>query len=345
MRYFFEDANFFVTSVAFAGLLICCGEAPRPATVTVPTQHGTSVQSLLKGHACQEGEYDETGLVRTERGLLSYNCTGTLIAPDVVLTAGHCVVDGHTTFTPQPRAVSFAARSTPVTRAVVHPHFDADATTRVPLMMRLRDPHDDTEAEAVSVLRHACGDHLAPNAAQIFETLDVASLFGCILQLPEPVQASLQLSIDSHEVHDVALLFLEKPLLGVPNAALPSSSLAWEGATQGALVGYGENSSSWWRWLTGQTYGERFSGTGAIYTIGKREIYTLPDPTRTRPGDSGGPLFVDTVDGPVIAGVASRGDASRESGAPFGGITCYTRVDAYHDWIAAEIQAFHRQQK
>lgn len=51
-------------------------------------------------------------------------------------------------------------------------------------------------------------------------------------------------------------------------------------------------------------------------------------------GDSGGPLYLDTPDGPVLVGVTSRG--ALPSSRPCGGGGIYVRVDAILDWLADE---------
>ena len=51
-------------------------------------------------------------------------------------------------------------------------------------------------------------------------------------------------------------------------------------------------------------------------------------------GDSGGPLYAWTSDGPVVAGLVSRGIDGSSTDCGEGGI--YVRVDAIADWVEAE---------
>jgi hypothetical protein len=55
------------------------------------------------------------------------------------------------------------------------------------------------------------------------------------------------------------------------------------------------------------------------------------------PGDSGGPAYLDTAEGPRLVGISSWQD-NRKQGAEglYGVLEYYTRVSSYVDWIEAE---------
>lgn len=48
-------------------------------------------------------------------------------------------------------------------------------------------------------------------------------------------------------------------------------------------------------------------------------------------GDSGGPAYIDTNSGPVVAGLTSR--ATRDADVPCGAGGIYVRVDMFREWI------------
>jgi V8-like Glu-specific endopeptidase len=85
-------------SLSLAALVAGCSSADAPNTDTVaddgePT--AVSVQEIIGGTPA--AAYPEAAVVDIDRGATGtwYACSATLIAPRVVLTAGHCI-DGHT---------------------------------------------------------------------------------------------------------------------------------------------------------------------------------------------------------------------------------------------------------
>lgn len=93
--------------------------------------------------ALQRMETTEAGRAWQAVGRLDVNgegfCTGSLIAPDLVLTAAHCLFDAHSGARIQPQTIEFlagwrngrASAYRTVTRAVVHPDyiFDGEVST------------------------------------------------------------------------------------------------------------------------------------------------------------------------------------------------------------------------
>ena len=77
-------------TLLFAAVLCACGpdeQLPQVPQDQVPPGEVDSVVGSIQGGALDPGD-PAVGDVEIEGGSL---CTGTLIAPDVVLTAGHCV--------------------------------------------------------------------------------------------------------------------------------------------------------------------------------------------------------------------------------------------------------------
>jgi len=92
---------------------------------------GARSQSVIDGEVTLAGEYPATGaLVATQQGKRYVSCTGTLIAPDVVITAAHCVHPGLIgnsvpgfTLELDGNALQ-AADVTPGASAIYHPQFN-----------------------------------------------------------------------------------------------------------------------------------------------------------------------------------------------------------------------------
>src|SRR5439155_11604291 len=55
--------------------------------ISSPAIAGSLATPVVGGHAAKLGEWPDVALVAAPEAL----CTGTLVAPDVVLTAGHCI--------------------------------------------------------------------------------------------------------------------------------------------------------------------------------------------------------------------------------------------------------------
>ena len=64
-----------------------------------PFDHASSTEPIIGGTPSPPGDYPETGALLSVydfgggQMFGSFACTGTLIAPDVVMMAGHCTID------------------------------------------------------------------------------------------------------------------------------------------------------------------------------------------------------------------------------------------------------------
>jgi hypothetical protein len=141
--------------------------------------------------------------------------------------------------------------------------------------------------------------------------------------------------------HDIALLRLASAVEGIRPARLYRDSAELD--RQIVVVGYGDIG-------TGLTGPEANDGRvrGATNRVDEatalwiKFVFHRPDdPRATRlegvsgPGDSGGPAYLDGVEGEVLVGVSS-GQSSRATGGLPGryGVTeFYTRVSRYVTWI------------
>jgi hypothetical protein len=87
---------------------------------------GSAAQTIIGGEASDRGEYPATGALVRGR---SYRCTATLIAPDVALTAAHCLSDdgfGELGFTLDPDLTDGIDGLVPLLVDHRHPGFRAD---------------------------------------------------------------------------------------------------------------------------------------------------------------------------------------------------------------------------
>ncbi len=224
---------------------------------------GPIEQAIIGGDDSDPGEYPATGaLVRGN----SFTCTATLVAPDVVVTAAHCLDGGgwgDLTFT-----------------------LDADLTDsidgRIPVLAS--HPHPDFHLQGAEYTRMG-------------------------------------------RRNDVGVAILEEPILDVPVERLDSRAYFDEvEEVRLTLCGYGRD-----YWSTPSTAGVKRDGTIRVEVSNGWELQSTDEDPQPCKGDSGGPLFVPTDEGRLLAGVVSRasGDSAMcDTGA------IYTRAAPYVDWIA-----------
>ena len=115
------------TCLILAGAWLGCGDPPAG-----PAEGGVTLPDMLISASPTGDRYPNVALMvgRTDAGSpWGPVCTGTLVAPDVVLTAAHCIVlapifEGYTEF-----GVSFAGQFSPTARVIrvvespIHPRF------------------------------------------------------------------------------------------------------------------------------------------------------------------------------------------------------------------------------
>lgn len=222
----------------------------------------TASSPIIGGDTSAPNEFPATGMLLIGTHMI---CTATLIAPDVAITAAHCLtppIFGAFGFSLDTNAADGTDNIIPVSFTHQHPDFD------------------------------------------------------------DGVEDFLGLSVRN----DVGVLILETPILDVTPAQLDSPGLgtAIDPGNQLAMCGYGRIA-----WYTGALALKR-DAVVLVDQITDYEFSTAATDPQPCIGDSGAPLFADTLDGTRIVGLVSRAMGTSEmcdSGA------IITRVGPYASWI------------
>jgi len=130
-------------------------------------------------------------------------------------------------------------------------------------------------------------------------------------------------------IDDMAILVLSEPVEGVEPAEL--STVPPEVGELVTLVGFGGQGTP--EEGTDGSFGIKLAGTATVDEVTDTEfswVYDDETESNSAPGDSGGPLFIDTGAGYLLAGIVSTGT---QSGAGLGDTSYNMRVDAYLGWI------------
>lgn len=246
------------------------------AACTEPTL-GQDGQPIIGGTLTPDGEFPGVGALLYDlgSGRPETGCTGTLIAPTVVLTAAHCVDpalggDALVAFTLAHDTVSAAPPMTMVASKTKHEQFDL-------------------------------GADITPGLGKWF---------------------------------DIGLVVLQSPITEVPPVRLPrpTDGLALTADTDITIVGYGRTSDAT------NDVGVMFDSVTKLASVGDWELQIGAGGGQPQNcnGDSGGPALIEIAGVPRVVGVVSR-SFDAQPGCRNGGID--TRVDAYLDWIFAQMPA------
>ena len=134
-------------------------------------------------------------------------------------------------------------------------------------------------------------------------------------------------------INDVAILVLDEPVTDVEPAQL--SDIPPEVGEVVSVVGFGGGGTA--ESGSDGTFGIKRVGNATVDAITETEFsWSFDDPTESNaaPGDSGGPVFVDTGEALLLAGIVSSGTTSD---AGLGDINFNMRVDAFEEFITDTI--------
>jgi trypsin len=96
-----------LAALAVLGALILAAAASAHATAPAPA-NPKATASVIGGHNATIAQYPSLAFIEGVQATAGYACTGTVVAPRVVLTAGHCVEDIESSSIVEPKLIAVA---------------------------------------------------------------------------------------------------------------------------------------------------------------------------------------------------------------------------------------------
>jgi MYXO-CTERM domain-containing protein len=282
------------------------GGGDVPTEPEAPEQGDDGLTPIINGEDAAEADWPQAGAMMMEADM-SFGghqqhfrmlvCSSTLIAPDVVMLAAHCV---------DPDSFTYGYGTLA--------NIDIRWSRQADLTMHDGSRISDWPADAVTAwdwVHHPEWD-----------------LWG--------------LDMGIGDSKDIALLFLDEPVLDTPYAYLPTVEEAVQVVLNApvTVVGWGQQTSD--SRPPAGTYGLKQMGESFISELGDAEFQVglNIDDVRKCHGDSGGPSFLtietETLDPVRVVGVTSHAYDNSDC-RQTGGVD--TRVDAYLGWIDGELRS------
>lgn len=131
-----------LAAFALLGALVLAAAATAASPAPHPRSHAATAPSdpratasVIGGHSANITEYPYLAFIEGVQATAGYACTGTVVAPRVVLTAGHCVEDIESSSIVEPTLIAVAtgvsnlktipqAQISTVERVLAYPNFD-----------------------------------------------------------------------------------------------------------------------------------------------------------------------------------------------------------------------------
>ena len=332
-----------VFGLVMAAQVIGCGDAN---TLELSRSSKNKRQdAIIDGERIEAGRHASTGALVISGGGQQYLfCTGTLIAPDVVLTAAHCVeaipemrANGYSThFVLTDDVHSGVNESESVfVEYEAHPDYVTDfvlPASRMPVCNVPKDALDEQLCSDLKVCNTTDGQDMNTCLNNYWWdyvhtcTGERSKSFG---ECEEEFYFSVGVKGLSDGA-DIALVYLRNPIHNVkPSKVLQASDAdKLQTNTPVTIVGYGQRSPE----PGAPDSGYKVEAESLLTEVGYGEIKVGSDPSLPQQcfGDSGGPTFLNAGDdNPVVIGVTSRGydwgDCNK------GGIE--TRTDIFFSWL------------
>jgi hypothetical protein len=269
---------------------------------------GDSPWGIINGEEATEDDYPMTGGMLMDArmsfggsgtyDIRSFVCSSTLIAPDVVLLAAHCI---------DPYAMTYGMGDL------------EDVDIRWSRQADLSDHDGSTVADWPA---------------------DAVPAWDWVMHTDWDMTA---MGMGLSENHDIALIFLDEPVLDTPHAYLVSADEATQlqVGVEVDVVGWGQQvATGMWEQPPAGSYGYKIQGTSFINELAETEfqVGAVESDVRKCHGDSGGPSFMhvdaDSEESLRLIGVTSHAYDTTDCDST-GGVD--TRVDAYLGWIESEL--------